>query len=64
MDPRVRLRETPLAIKDEECQRIIWVIAVTSQERSTKVALHGNEAERRLALVMLEPPRTAAAEIA
>ena len=64
MDPRVRLREALAAIEDEECQRIIRVIAVTSQERSAKVALHGKQLERRLALVMLEPLCTAAAEIA
>ena len=64
MYPRIRLREASVAIKDQECQRVIRIVAMLSQERSTQVALHRNQVKRRLALVMLQPPCPAAAEVA
>jgi hypothetical protein len=64
MDPRVRLREALAAIKDQECQWIVRVIAVLGQERSTMVAFHGNQEKGWLGLVMLQPASAATAEIA
>jgi hypothetical protein len=64
MDPRVRLGEASVAIKDQECQRVIRIVAMLGQQCSAELALHGNQAERRLGLVMLQPPCPAAAEVA
>jgi hypothetical protein len=64
MYPRIRLSEASVAIKDEECQRVIRIVAMLSQEGSAQVALHGNEAKWWLALMMLQPTRTATAEVA
>jgi hypothetical protein len=64
MDPCVRLREALAAIKDEECQWVIRVIAVLGQKRSTTVALHGNQEKGRLGWVMLEPTSATCAQIA
>lgn len=64
MYPRIRLGEASVAIKDQECQRVIRIVAVLSQQRSTQVALHGNQVKWRLALMMLQPTRPAAAEVA
>jgi hypothetical protein len=64
MYPRIGLREALVAIKDQECERVIWIVAVLSQQRSTSVALHGNQGKRWVALMMLQPPCPAAAEVA
>jgi hypothetical protein len=63
MYPRVRLGEAPVSIQDQECQWLIRIVAMLSQERSTKVALHGNQVKRRLALMILQPTCPAAAEV-
>ena len=41
--PRVRLGQAPLAIQDQECQRVIRIIAMLSQQRPTQIALHRNQ---------------------
>jgi hypothetical protein len=64
MDPRVRLSEGLTAIKDQECQRVIRIEPMLDQQRSTMVALHGNQAKGWLSLVMLHPSCPAAAEVA
>ena len=64
MYPRVRLGQAPLAIQDQECQRVIRLIAMLSQQRSTQIALHRNQVKRGLTLVMLQPPRPATTEVA
>lgn len=64
MYPRVGLGETSLAIQDQECQGVIWVIALLSQQCSTALALHGNEVKRWFALIALQPLRPAAAKVA
>jgi hypothetical protein len=64
MDPRVRLGEALAAIKHEECQWIIRVIAVLGQKRSTTVALHRNQEKGRLGGVTLEPASASCAQIA
>ena len=51
--PRVRLGEAPVTIKDQECQRVIRMVTVLSQQGSTQIALHGNQVKRGLTLVML-----------
>jgi hypothetical protein len=51
-------------LNDQECQRVIRIVAVLRQERSTQVALHGNELKWWLALMILQPTCPAAAEIA
>ena len=51
--PRVRLGQAPLAIQDQECQRVIRIIAMLSQQRPTQIALHRNQVKRGLTLVML-----------
>jgi hypothetical protein len=53
MYPRVRLGEAAVAIEDQECQRVIRIVAILSQQRSAQIALHGNQVKRGLALVML-----------
>jgi len=64
MDPRVRLREAVAAIKNEECQRVIRVIAVLRQKRPATVVLHGNQEKGRFGRVALEPARATCAQIA
>jgi hypothetical protein len=64
MYPRIRLGEGSVAIKDEECQRVVRIVAVLSQECSTQVALHGNELKCWLALMILQPTCPTAAEVA
>lgn len=64
MDPRVRLGEALTAIKDEERQWIVRVVAVLSQKSSTTVALHRNQEKGRLGWVMLEPASPTCAQIA
>ena len=53
-----------IAIQDQECQRVIRIIAMLSQQRPTQLALHRNQVKRGLTLVMLKPPRPAATEVA
>jgi hypothetical protein len=64
MNPSVRLRQALPAIEDQECQRIIRVIAVSGQERSTTVALHGNQEKGWLGSMTLQPASAPTAEIA
>lgn len=64
MYPRIRLGETALAIQDQECHRVVRIIALLSQQRSAEIALHGNQMKRWLALVMLQPLCPAATEVA
>ena len=64
MYPRIRLRETSLAIEDQERQRVVRIVAVSRQQGSTLVALHGNQGKWRVALMMLQPACPAAAEVA
>jgi hypothetical protein len=64
MYPRIRLGEASVAIKDQECQRVIRIVAMLRQQRSTQVALHGNELKWWLALMILQPTCPAAAEVA
>ena len=64
MYPRVRLGQAPFAIQDQECQRVIRLIAMLSQQRPTQIALHRNQVKRGLTLVMLQPPRPATTEVA
>lgn len=63
MDPGVCLRKGLAAVKDQECQRVIRVIAVLHQESSSKIALHGNQTKWWLGGVTLKPLRPAAAEL-
>ncbi len=53
MYPRVRLGQAPLAIQDQERQRVIRIIAMLSQQRPTQIALHRNQVKRGLTVVML-----------
>jgi len=53
MYPRVRLGQAPLAIQYQECQRVIRIIAMLSQQRPTQIALDRNQVKRGLTLVML-----------
>src|SRR5262245_64906233 len=64
MYPRIRLGDALVAIKDQECQWVIMIVAGLSQQRSSSVALHGNQGKRWVALMMLPPPCPAAAEVA
>jgi hypothetical protein len=64
MYPGVRLGEASIAINDQECQRIIRIVAVLDQQRSAQIALHGNQVKRWLARVTLQPPCPAATEVA
>ena len=64
MDPGVRLRKASAAVKDQECQGVIRVMAVLDQEGSSKIALHWNQTKRWLGRVMLQPLRPAATEVA
>jgi hypothetical protein len=43
---------------------VIRIEPVLDQQRSTKVALRGNQAKGWFGLVMLQPPRPAATEVA
>jgi len=63
MYPRIRLGEASVAIEDQECQRVIRIVAMLNQEHSTQGALHGNQVTRWLALMMLQPTCPAAAEV-
>ena len=63
MYPRIRPGETSIAIEDDECQRVIRIIAVLRQQHSTHVALHGNELKWWRALMILQPACPAAAEV-
>jgi hypothetical protein len=62
--PRVRLGKASLAIQDQECQRVIGIVAMLSQLRSAEIALHRNQVKRGIALVMLQPLCPAATEVA
>ena len=64
MDPRVSLGEATVAIEHQKRQGVIRIVAVLGQERSAKLALHGDQTKRWLGLVMLQPLGSAAAEVA
>jgi len=64
MDPRIRLGEALAAIKHQERQRVIRIVAVLGQKRSAKLALHGDQTKRWLGLVILQPPGSAGAQVA
>jgi hypothetical protein len=64
MDPRIRLGEALAAVKHQKRQRVIRIVAVLGQKRSAKVALHRDQTKRWLGLVILQPPGSAAAEVA
>jgi hypothetical protein len=64
MDPRISLGEALAAIKHQKRQRVIRIVAVLGQKRSAKIALHRDQTKRWLGLVILQPPGSAAAEVA
>jgi len=64
MDPRVGLGYALFSIDHEEGQRVVGIVSVLGQERSAQLALHRNQPKRRVALVVLQPPRPTAAEVA
>ena len=64
MYPGISLSEALLAIDNEECQRVIRIVAVLNQQLSAWSALHGNQAKGRYGGMLLQPTRSAAAEVA
>jgi len=62
--PRIRLSEASLTIQNQKCQRILRIVAVSSQERAPQVALHRNQVKWWRTRMMLQPLCTTTTEIA
>src|SRR5262249_15635888 len=63
MDPRVRLGDAAVAIKDQKRQRIIRIVATLRQRRPTELTLHGHQLERWLDRVTPNPTGPGTAEM-
>jgi hypothetical protein len=62
--PRIRLGEASLTIQNQKRQRVIRIVAVSSQERAPQIALHRNQVKWWRTRMMLEPLCTTTTEIA
>ncbi len=62
--PCIGLSEGPVAVHDQERQRVIGIIAVLRQQSAAELTLHGDQAKRRIALMILQPPCPTTTEVA
>jgi len=60
----VGLRKVSIPVKDQKGQRVVWVVTMLGQQRSTNVTLHGHQSERRLNLMTPQKSHPTAAYVA